>query len=98
MDHLDNKRNLLSDDMGAWKNNGVDTTTICVSLSESEVHSVEKCDVDDASRVPTYSIKAAFTRICFQSKPNTFLSVLASRLHQNDENAYLKRRLLNPET
>ena len=42
--------------------------------------------------------EAAFTRIRFRSKTNTFLSVLASRLHQNGENAYRKRRLLNPET
>ena len=46
--------------MGAWKNNGVETTHICVSFSESEVESVEKCDVDDASRVPTYSIKRVY--------------------------------------
>ena len=34
--------------------------------------------------------KAAFTRIRFQSKMNTLLSVLASCLHKNDENAYPK--------
>ena len=42
--------------------------------------------------------KAAFTLKRFQPKMNTFLSVLASRLHQNDENAYPEQRLLNPET
>ena len=35
----------------------------------------------------------AFTLKRFQPKTGTFLSVLASRLHQNDENAYPKRRL-----
>ena len=60
MDRLDDKRDVLFDNMGAWKNNGVDTTHICVSFSESEVESVEKCDVDDASCVPTYSIKLVY--------------------------------------
>ena len=46
--------------MGAWTNNGVDTTHICVSFSESEMELIEKCDVDDASRVPTYSIKQVY--------------------------------------
>ena len=40
---------------------------------------------------------AVFTKLRFLSKTSTFLSVLASRLHQNDENAYLKWRLLNPD-
>ena len=31
--------------------------------------------------------------VCFQSKTNTFLFVLASRLDQNDENVYPKQRL-----
>ena len=42
--------------------------------------------------------EVAFTRARSQSKMNTFLSVLASRLYQINENACPKRRLLNPET
>lgn len=60
LDRLDDKRDVLSDDMGAWKNNGVDTTHICVSFSESEVDSVERCDPVDASGLSTYSIKRVY--------------------------------------
>lgn len=60
MDCLDDKRDVLSDDKGAWKNNGVDTTHVCASFSESEVVSAEKYDVDDASGVPIYSIKRVY--------------------------------------
>ena len=60
LDRLEDKRDVLSDDMGSWKNNGVDTTQICVSLSESEVKSVEKCDVDDDNGFTAYSIKRVY--------------------------------------
>ena len=42
--------------------------------------------------------KAAFTQLCFQRKNEHLVTVLAIRLHTNNENAYLKWRLLNPET
>ena len=45
----------LSDDMGSWKNNGVDTTHIRVnSFSDSEVESVESSVTrTDDNGVPT---------------------------------------------
>ena len=61
LDRLEDKKDVLSDDMGSWKNNGVDTTHIRVnSFSDSEVESVEKCDADDDNGVPTYSIKRVY--------------------------------------
>ena len=60
LDRLEDKKDVLADDMGSWKNNGVNTTQICVSLSESEVESVEKCDVNDENGLPTYSIKRVY--------------------------------------
>ena len=42
--------------------------------------------------------KAAFTRLRFQYKNEHLVTVLAFRLHANDENAHAKRRLFNPET
>ena len=47
LDRLEDKRDVLSDDMGSWKNNGVDTTQFVFrSLSRRSSQS-EKCDVDD---------------------------------------------------
>ena len=42
--------------------------------------------------------QAAFTRQRFHAKTERFVFVLPVHLHEYDENAYAKRRLLNPET
>ena len=43
LDQFENRDDVLSDDMGIWKNNGVDTTYVRVSFSENSVVNVEKC-------------------------------------------------------
>lgn len=54
LDHLADDRDVLSNDMGAWKYNGVDTTRICISFSDDEVESVEKCDSEGANGLLNY--------------------------------------------
>ena len=40
----------------------------------------------------------AFTQQCYLAKTERFVVILPVRLHENDENAHVKWRLLNPET
>ena len=73
-----------------------------IGFDSQGVRIVTPCDVDGVVYEDTCSstgeTKATFTQVRFQSKTNTFLSVLASRLHQNNENAYPRRRFLNLKT
>ncbi len=57
LDSLENKDDILSDDLGVWKNNGIDTTRVKVKFSQSKVvKSVEKCKTS----VGTYSVKRVY--------------------------------------
>ncbi len=62
LDRLDDKADVLSDDMGVWKNNGVDTTYVRVSFSQShgQVELVEKCGSPGVGSAPTYSVKRVY--------------------------------------
>ena len=55
---LDNKDDILSDDLGVWKNNGIDTTCVKVKRSHSskEVTYVEKCN----SSAAVHSVKRVY--------------------------------------
>ena len=55
LDKLDNKDDVLSDDMGVWKNNGVDTTFVHVTFSGSKVKTVVKCGPPGS-----YSVKRVY--------------------------------------
>lgn len=55
LDQLESKEDILSDDMGAWKNNGVDTTYVRVAFSKSKVKRVAKCGPPGS-----YSIKRIY--------------------------------------
>ena len=71
--------------------------SVCVCVSTN--HFIKLCPnrpVVHTTHPPTPQTishtEAAFTQKRFQSKMNTFLSVLAFCLHQNNENTYPKRR------
>ena len=59
VDRLENQDDLLADDMGVWKNNGVDTSYVHSALSERKVTSVEKCGPQSSS-VNTYKVKRVY--------------------------------------
>ena len=42
VDRLENQDDVLADDMGVWKNNGVDTNYVHATLSERKVTSVDR--------------------------------------------------------
>lgn len=56
LDQLDDKNDVLADDMGVW-NNGVDTSYICVSSSEYKVERVKKCDHQNKN---AYTVKRVY--------------------------------------
>jgi hypothetical protein len=59
---LENQDDILSDDLGVWKNNGIDTTYINVTMSSSkEIESIVKCNMKSAA---TYSIKRVYRIHC----------------------------------
>ena len=61
LDQLDNREDILSDDMGVWRNNGVDTTHVRVSFSTSKVESVQKFHPPIASGTNcTYTVKRVY--------------------------------------
>ena len=37
LNHLEDQKDVVADDMGVWKNNGVDTTHVAVTFSEDHV-------------------------------------------------------------
>uniref|UniRef100_A0A1X7SXD0 Uncharacterized protein n=1 Tax=Amphimedon queenslandica TaxID=400682 RepID=A0A1X7SXD0_AMPQE len=53
LDALDDSRDVLADDMGSWRNNGVNTTYINVQVSSIKVKNITICSLDDA----TYSLR-----------------------------------------
>ena len=57
LDKLENKDDVhvLSDEIGVWKNNGVDTTYVRVAFCGSRVKKVEKC-----SQPGSYSVKRVY--------------------------------------
>ncbi len=55
LDQLESQKDVLSDDMGAWKNNGVDTTYVRVAVSKEKVKKVVKC-----SHTGSYSVKRIY--------------------------------------
>lgn len=42
LSHLENQKDVVADDMGVWKNNGVDTTRVVVTFSEDHVKAVKR--------------------------------------------------------
>ena len=59
VDHIENQDDVLADDMGVWKNNGVDTNYVHATLSERKVTSVEKCGPPSTS-ANTYKVKRVY--------------------------------------
>ena len=49
------REDILSDDMGVWKNNGVDTTFVRVAISKNKVKRVAKC-----TSPGSYSVKRVY--------------------------------------
>ena len=60
LDQHDDQKDALSDDMGVWKNNGVDTSHDHVSFSKSEVEFVQKFHPPIASNSCTYIVKRVY--------------------------------------
>ena len=59
VDRLENQEDVLADDMGVWKNNGVDTSYVHATLSEKKVTSVEKCGPHSSS-ANAYKVKRVY--------------------------------------
>ena len=60
LDHLEALEDILSDDMGVWKNNGTDKTYVNVSFENSIVKIVMKSSSADAQSVNTYMVKRVY--------------------------------------
>ena len=60
LDHLEALEDILSDDMGVWKNNGTDKTYVNVSFENSIVKIVMKNSSADAQSVNTYMVKRVY--------------------------------------
>ena len=58
VDHLEDQEDILADDMGVWKNNGVDTSYVYATLSKRKVTHVEKCGPPSSS--DTYKVKRVY--------------------------------------
>ena len=56
LDSLDSKDDVCVDDMGVWKNNGVDTNYVRVTMGKSSVNIVQKCTSKDR-KSGAYSVK-----------------------------------------
>ena len=59
LNSLENKDDVSADDMGVWKNNGVDTSYIHVTMGKSSVDLVQKCSAKDR-KSDTYSVKRVY--------------------------------------
>ena len=59
LDRLENRDDILADDMGVWKNNGVDTSYAHATLSAGKVMHVEKCGPPSSS-AQCYKIKRVY--------------------------------------
>ena len=59
LNSLENKDDVSADDMGVWKNNGVDTTYVRVTMGKSSVDLVQKCSEKD-TKPGTYSVKRIY--------------------------------------
>ena len=56
LNFLENKDDVSADDIGVWKNNGVNTSYVCVTIGKSSVDLVQKCSTKD-KKSGTYSVK-----------------------------------------
>ena len=60
LDCLDVQEDILVDDMGVWKNNGIDTTNIHVTFQDSFPKEVKKLSSKDVHSPNTYSVKRVY--------------------------------------
>lgn len=58
--HLENQKDLVADDMGVWKNNGVDTTRVVVTFSEGHVQTVRRYSSSLSTSGKIYSVKRVY--------------------------------------
>ena len=58
LDRVDNKDDILSDDMGVWRNNRVDTSYVDVTTSKYKVDNVKKCSPQLSKN--TYAVKRVY--------------------------------------
>ena len=59
LDSLENPDDVLADDLGAWKHNGVDTCHVHISFSRQRVKKVEKCK-PGMSSASSYLVKRVY--------------------------------------
>lgn len=59
LDSLDEREDILSDDMGVWRNNGTDKTSVEVTFQNSLVKSINKCSSDSNSS-NSYTVKRVY--------------------------------------
>ena len=69
LNSLENKDDVSADDMGVWKNNGVDTTYVRVTMGKSFVDLVQKRSEKD-TKPGTYSVKQIYTTLRRRIKGN----------------------------
>ena len=74
---LEDTENIVADDMGAWKNNCVDTGYVRVSMTDGSVTLNEKCGPPTSQSAPTYTVK----RVYHNHGTNPSLRKLTARLY-----------------
>ena len=57
---LDNHKDVLADDMGVWKHNGVDTVLVSVTFTEEHVQMVRRLNSSIAPGGQIYSVKRVY--------------------------------------
>ena len=60
INHLEDQKDVVADDMGVWKNNGVDTTRVAVTFSEDHVKEVKRLSSSLSSGGKIYSVKRVY--------------------------------------
>ena len=60
LDCLDAHEDVLADDMGVWRNNGVDLTRLHVSFQNSSPNEVRKVSPKDVHSTNTYCVKRVY--------------------------------------
>lgn len=60
LDRLEVPDDILSDDMGVWKNNGTDKTYVNVTFEDSAVRKVMKSSPKDVQSTNTYMVKRVY--------------------------------------
>ena len=60
LDHIDSHKDVLADDMGVWKHNGVDTVLVSVTFTEEHIQMVRRLNLSIPPGGQMYSVKHVY--------------------------------------